>query len=98
MIPIEAFFVGPRQTVRRNDEILTEIFVPDAQARFGAAYARFGLREANSVAVAGVAAGIALREDGKVGEARICLPGRSFHAEDRGSRGKSTGGRDLGRS
>ena len=72
-MPIETFFVGPRQTVRRDDEILTEVFVPDPQARFGAAYARFGLREANSVAVAGVAAGVVLREDGKVGAARICL-------------------------
>jgi len=71
--PIEAFFVGPRQTVLRNDEILTEIFVPDPPARFGAAYARFGLREANSIAVAGVAAAVVLRDDGKVGEARICL-------------------------
>lgn len=73
VMPIETFFVGPRQTVRHNDEILTEVFVPDPPARFGAAYARFGLREANSVAVAAVAAGLVLREDGKVGAARICL-------------------------
>ncbi len=73
VIPIETFFVGPRATVRRNDEILTEVFVPDPPKRFGAAYARFGLREANSVAVAAVAAGLVLREDGKVGAARICL-------------------------
>jgi aerobic carbon-monoxide dehydrogenase medium subunit len=73
VIPIETFFVGPRQTVLRDDEILTEIFIPDPQARFGAGYARFGLREANSVAVAAVAAGLVLREDGTVGEARICL-------------------------
>lgn len=72
-LPIEAFFVGPRETVRRSDEILTEIFVPDAPARSGAAYARFGLREANAVAVAAVAAGLVLAEDGTVGEARICL-------------------------
>ncbi len=73
VLPIEAFFIGPRQTLRRSDEILTEIFVPDAPARFGAAYARFGLREANAVAVAGVAAGLLLAEDGKVAAARICL-------------------------
>jgi len=72
-LPIEAFFVGPRETVRRSDEILTEIFIPHAPARYGAAYARFGLREANAVAVAGVAAGLLLGEDGSVAEARICL-------------------------
>ena len=73
VLPLEAFFIGPRQTVRRGGEILAEIFVPYPSARFGAAYARFGLREANAVAVAGVAAGLSLGEDGRVAEARICL-------------------------
>jgi aerobic carbon-monoxide dehydrogenase medium subunit len=72
-IPIEAFFVGPRETVRRSDEILTEVIVPQPPARFGAAYARFGLREANSVAVAAVAASLLLKSDGTVDQARICL-------------------------
>lgn len=72
-IPIEDFFVGPRQTVRRDNEILTEVIVPQAPARFGAAYARFGLREANSVSVAAVAASLLLRADGAVDKVRICL-------------------------
>ena len=72
-MPIEAFFVGPRATVRRNDEILTEVIIPQAPARFGAAYARFGLREANSVSVAAVAASLILTADGSVDRARICL-------------------------
>jgi len=72
-LPIEAFFVGPRETVRRSDEILSEIFVPDAPARSGAAYARFGLRQANSVSVAAVAASLILKADGAVDKARICL-------------------------
>jgi CO/xanthine dehydrogenase FAD-binding subunit len=72
-IPIEAFFVGPRQTVRRNDEILTEVIVPQSPARFGAGYARFGLREANAVAVAAVAASLVLKADGTIDQARVCL-------------------------
>jgi len=72
-MPIEEFFVGPRETVRRKDEILTEVIVPEPPARFGAAYARFGLREANSVAVAAVAASLLLTADGTVDRARICL-------------------------
>jgi CO/xanthine dehydrogenase FAD-binding subunit len=72
-MPIEAFFVGPRQTVRNTDEVLTEVIVPQAPAKFGAAYARFGLREANAVAVAAVAASLVLKADGKVDKARICL-------------------------
>ncbi len=47
-VPIEAFFTGPRQTVRRDDEMLTAVLVPKPPARFGAAYARFGLRDGNT--------------------------------------------------
>ena len=72
-MPIEAFFVGPRETVLRDDEVLTEVLVPRSPARFGAGYARFGLREANSVAVAAVAASLQLKADGSVAQARVCL-------------------------
>ena len=72
-LPLEAFFTGPRQTVCRHGEILTRISLPHAPARFGGAYARFSLREANALAVAGVAAGLVLAEDGKVASARIGL-------------------------
>ncbi|MFQ5411432.1 MAG: FAD binding domain-containing protein, partial [Phycisphaerae bacterium] len=73
VIPIDSFFVGPRQTVRRDDEVLTVIVVPEPPARFGAAYARFALREGNAIAVAGVAAGLRMNEDGTVREARVAL-------------------------
>jgi carbon-monoxide dehydrogenase medium subunit len=72
-LPLEAFFTGPRQTVCRHGEILTRISLPYTPARFGGAYARFSLREANALAVAGVAAGLVLAEDGKVASARIGL-------------------------
>jgi carbon-monoxide dehydrogenase medium subunit len=72
-MPVEAFFVGPRETLRRDDEILTEVLVPRPPAGFGASYARFGLREANSVAVAAVAASLQLKADGTVAQARVCL-------------------------
>jgi carbon-monoxide dehydrogenase medium subunit len=73
VIPLEDFFLGPRRTVRRVHEILTEIFVPDPPARCGAAYQRFSLREANALAVAGVAASLKLGGEGLVEEARVCL-------------------------
>lgn len=72
-MPIEAFFVAPRETVRRDDEILTEVLIPHSPAGFGAGYARFGLREANSVAVAAVAASLQLKADGTVERACVCL-------------------------
>ena len=72
-VALEDFFVGPRQTVRKDDEILTEIRVPYPPARFGAAYAPFALREANGCAVAAVAASLLLDEKGIIREARVCL-------------------------
>ena len=70
ILPIEAFFTGPKQTARRLDEVLTEIFLPYPPAKSGAAYARFSLREANAIAVAGVAASLTL-VDGIIRQARI---------------------------
>lgn len=63
-LPLEAFFTGPKKTARHHDEVLTEIFLPYPPAKFGAAYARFSLRESNAIAVAGVAASLTL--DGNI--------------------------------
>ncbi|MEK7710358.1 MAG: FAD binding domain-containing protein [Planctomycetota bacterium] len=46
---------------------------PTPPAGFGAAYARFSLREGNSVAVAAIAASMRLESDGSIGDARIAL-------------------------
>ena len=72
-VPLGSFFTGPRRTVRREDEILTEIRLPNPPAGFGAAYARFALREANACAVAAVAASLVLDGNQIVREAHICL-------------------------
>jgi aerobic carbon-monoxide dehydrogenase medium subunit len=72
-VPLQDFFVGPRQTVRRDDEILTEIRVPYPPPRSGAAYARFALREANGCPVATVAASLRLDEKGIIRDARVCV-------------------------
>jgi CO/xanthine dehydrogenase FAD-binding subunit len=71
-VPLEDFFLGPRQTVRKDDEILTEIRVPYPPPRFGAAYSPFALREANGCAVAAVAASLQLDEKNIIRNARIC--------------------------
>jgi aerobic carbon-monoxide dehydrogenase medium subunit len=72
-VPLRDFFVGPRQTLRRDDEILTEIRVPYPPPRFGAAYTPFALREANGCAVAAVAASLQLDEKGIIRNARVCM-------------------------
>jgi carbon-monoxide dehydrogenase medium subunit len=53
--------------------LLAAIHVPQPPERFGAAYARFGLREANAIAVAGVAAAVVLNPDRTVASARVAL-------------------------
>ena len=73
ILPLAEFFVGPRETVLGNGEVLTAAVVPKPPPGFGAAYARFGLRDGNTIAVAAVAAGLLLDARGIVQEARIVL-------------------------
>jgi len=72
-VPLHEFFIGPRETVRRDDEVLTAVLVPKPSPGFGAAYERFGLRDGNTIAVAAVAAGVQLAGDGSLHSARIVL-------------------------
>ncbi|HUU94630.1 MAG TPA: xanthine dehydrogenase family protein subunit M [Phycisphaerae bacterium] len=72
-VPLETFFVGARQTVRSDDEVLTTALVPKMPPGFGAAYARFALRDGNAIAVAAVAAGLLLDGSNMVRDARIVL-------------------------
>lgn len=54
-IPIDQFFVGPNQTVLKNDEIIREIvfFKPNSNTQMG--YAKLGLRNAMAISVVSVA-------------------------------------------
>ena len=72
-VPLEAFFVGPRTTVCRDDEVMTAVLIPKPAPGFGAAYARFGLRDGNTIAVAAVAASLTLDRSNTVKDARIVL-------------------------
>ncbi len=72
-IPLDSFFQHVRKTALRSDEMLTAIVVPKPPDRFGAAYARFSLRDGNSIAVAGVAAGLEFNERGEIVSARVSL-------------------------
>ncbi|MCH8881783.1 MAG: xanthine dehydrogenase family protein subunit M [Planctomycetes bacterium] len=72
-LALESFFRGPRETAIGRNELLTAVHVPLSPARFGAAYARFGLREGNAIAVAAVAASLKLNDDGTIEIVRIVL-------------------------
>ncbi len=72
-VEMDAFFTGPRQTARRADELLTVVLVPEPAEGFGAAYERFALRNANGIAVASVAAGLRLDNNGRITDARVAI-------------------------
>lgn len=72
-VALDSFFLGPRQTAKGDDEVLTAIHVPAAPPAFGAAYERFALREGNAIAVAGVAASLQLGDGGTIRRASIAL-------------------------
>ena len=72
-LPLDALIIGARETALRDDELLTAVIVPTPPPRFGAAYARFGLRDGNTIAVAAVAAALKLNGDNTVQDARIVL-------------------------
>jgi carbon-monoxide dehydrogenase medium subunit len=72
-VPLCEFFTGPRCTMLADDEILTRITVPAPPDRFGAAYARFSLRNGNSIAVASVAASLVVDGSGTIRQACLSM-------------------------
>jgi carbon-monoxide dehydrogenase medium subunit len=62
-IGLSEFFTGVRETVCGPGEVLTSIRIPIPVPRTGSSYQKMALREANALAVAGVAAQISLEGD-----------------------------------
>ncbi len=83
---LEDFFTGPLKTVIAQNEILTEIVIPD-QPSTGSNYIKFGLRRSGALAVVGVAVAVTLNGE-TITEARIAIgaaaptPMRAREAED----------------
>ncbi len=60
IVPLEAFFTGPRRTVIEADEILQSILVPTPEKGFRGIYLKFSPRHSMDLAIVGVAiAGVA---------------------------------------
>ena len=71
---LEAFFLGPGQTVLDKDEVLLEIVVPPPPANSASRYLRFIPREEMDIAVVGVASFLVLEQGSKrCQQARIAL-------------------------
>ena len=80
VIPIDKFFTMPsegnirRENVLKNDEIITEIFVPASPFAAHSTYLKFKERESLDFAMASVAVALQLK-GGTVSDARIVLGG-----------------------
>jgi carbon-monoxide dehydrogenase medium subunit len=72
-VPLEEVIIGARRTILRDGEVLTAVVVPRPPSGFGAAYARFALRDGNAIAVAAVAASLTLHKGKTIQQARIVL-------------------------
>jgi len=71
-IPAQNFFKGYLTTDLKDGEMLTELRIPGLPSRSGSAFVEFARREGD-YALAGVAAVIALDEDGTIADARLGL-------------------------
>ncbi len=85
-VSLEEFFVGPGKSVLGQNELLTEIMIPD-QATTGSHYIKFSLRRSGALAVVGVAVAVTVAGDA-INDARIALgavaptPMRALKAEE----------------
>ena len=81
VIPLDKFFTLPsegnirRENVLKNDEIITEIFVPASLLAARSTYLKFKERESLDFALASAAVAVRLAPDQTVREARIVLGG-----------------------
>lgn len=72
-IPVGEFVIGNRRTVRRPEELVTAIVVPEPTATARSTFLKLGSRAYLVISIASVAAVIDLGGDGRVAQARIVV-------------------------
>ncbi|MGC8837410.1 MAG: FAD binding domain-containing protein [Anaerolineae bacterium] len=72
VLPLEEFFLGPRQTALEPGEVIVAVEIPRRPALRGA-FAKFRLRRALAISVASVAAAVEKDHSGRVTWARVAL-------------------------
>jgi len=70
MVPLAEFFLGPAETVKRPDEILTAVIIPLEEGRSG--FLKLGRRKAFTLSIASAAA-FAKTRGGRIEEVRVAL-------------------------
>ena len=55
-MPLTEFFVGPRKTILKSDELLVDIVIPKKNLGKPAEFLKFGLRKGQALALVNVAA------------------------------------------
>jgi carbon-monoxide dehydrogenase medium subunit len=73
-VPIETFFTGPRQNIRKDDELLIAIYFKEVNR--GSAYVKFGVRKAVKISIVGIACSLQVT-DGKVSDIKIATTASS---------------------
>ncbi len=73
VVPLDAFYTGPSQTVRRSDELLTEIIIKPTQAGEGSSYMKIGRRQALTLAVINATSRVKLDAEGSVEAVNIAV-------------------------
>lgn len=88
-VPLTEFFTGTYRTVRKPDEVLVEIDIPEAMGRFGSAYWKHTRRKAMELPLIGIAVALKLSQNqAEILDSRIALtvaaptPIRAHLAED----------------
>lgn len=72
-LPLDEFLLGPGQTLRQPDELLTAVRWPLPPPRSRAAFYKIGLRKADAIAVVSVGVIVSRDEDGRCERVRIAL-------------------------
>lgn len=89
LIPLTDFFLGPGETVRQPDELLTEVISPIPSGKYGWSFYKLAVRRYMDIAIVNAASLVVVDEWGNIVDARIAFgsvaptPIRVYEAEER---------------
>lgn len=72
-IKVESLFAGPKATVLKPDELITEIIIPAASCKDPSCFLKLGRRKALTLAIVNTAVRLRLGTEGNVEDVRIAL-------------------------